>query len=878
MNLSHRMALFFLLFTMLLTASLKSSTQFPDNDQSFLSGIPILTLDGIKSIEDIQVGDLVLSANEETTQIAYRPVIDTYTNHTDELWHLHYDHDDDPETAFEEIVTTTYSYDQLGRRISRSLPGGQTETTTYNLDGTLATRTDFNGHTTSYGYEAQTSRLLTVTADPSHPSLSLLHAPASLSYTYDNAGQRLTAATLDTTGAILHQESWTYDLQGRNTSKSTPHGTLDYSYDPANNLLTVQSDNENGLMSAHSYDNLNRLSTVSDNSVVPTLIASYTYDQVGNLSTLSSGNGLTHRYSYSNLNRLEHLSIGTLSDSSNALSDFSSLTQSHTYTLNQAGHRTAVTEFRRTNSQDASRTINYTYDSLYRLTSETIGGPTIPVTGTINYTHDKVGNRLSRTTSNSLLQSHLPTQAQAYNSNDQLTTSTYDANGNTTQSPSPYNSLTYAEGSSVNDIYDFRNKLIRRNLPDGSTIDLEYNADALLIVKTTESAGQQSASTVHYLQDTNNHTGYAQIVEELSLNSTTGELAVFALNVLGHDVLHTHREDPATVWTTQHYLYDGLGSVRALSDDSGTITDTFDYDAFGTLIASTGTTPNTYLYTGERFDPDLGFYYLRARFNDTNLGRFHTLDTYEGRNGEPATLHKYLYTHGNPVNNIDPSGNITLKDLSAVARQSISLGTRVFTTYQKFVTVADTISLAISVFQIASGHSTRMVKQAVGELATAKAADNSFAQALSPQGINDAATNLSANITWVFGTILKNSTHQRVTNALKALSSPSSIFLLFMPTPNSALAPNPLTVVKTGVNFSVRGRRIPVHLYFGRDGFRGRFTGVGAASSRRNQAEIRRPHQFFRQDWHPSHKSQATNELGFRNSNQFHYHVVPPRK
>lgn len=43
---------------------------------------------------------------------------------------------------------------------------------------------------------------------------------------------------------------------------------------------------------------------------------------------------------------------------------------------------------------------------------------------------------------------------------------------------------------------------------------------------------------------------------------------------------------------------------------------------------------------------------------------FHTLDTYEGRNGEPLTLHKYLYTHGNPVSNIDPSGNITLNQIS----------------------------------------------------------------------------------------------------------------------------------------------------------------------------------------------------------------------
>ncbi|WP_411847508.1 hypothetical protein AAFN60_09515 [Roseibacillus persicicus] len=89
------------------------------------------------------------------------------------------------------------------------------------------------------------------------------------------------------------------------------------------------------------------------------------------------------------------------------------------------------------------------------------------------YASDKDGNRLSRTSSNILLRTLLPNQSQSYN-----------ANGNTTQSPSPLNNIDYAEGSSVDDVYDFRNKLIRRTLPDRSTIDLEYNADALLIAKS----------------------------------------------------------------------------------------------------------------------------------------------------------------------------------------------------------------------------------------------------------------------------------------------------------------------------------------------------------------------------------------------------------
>src|SRR5208337_2481244 len=64
-----------------------------------------------------------------------------------------------------------------------------------------------------------------------------------------------------------------------------------------------------------------------------------------------------------------------------------------------------------------------------------------------------------------------------------------------------------------------------------------------------------------------------------------------------------------------------------------------------------------YLYCGEQFDPDLGFYYLRARYLNPNSGRFWTMDTYEGDQEEPLSLHKYLYGADNPVNNIDPSGH-----------------------------------------------------------------------------------------------------------------------------------------------------------------------------------------------------------------------------
>jgi len=113
-------------------------------------------------------------------------------------------------------------------------------------------------------------------------------------------------------------------------------------------------------------------------------------------------------------------------------------------------------------------------------------------------------------------------------------------------------------------------------------------------------------------------------------------------------------------WQTSYYGYDGHGSTRLLTDTTGQITDTYDYDAFGNLIASTGTTPNEHLYAGEALDSNSGLYYLRARYMNPASGRFISMDSYGGSYTDPASLHKYSYANGNPANLIDPSGNFSI--------------------------------------------------------------------------------------------------------------------------------------------------------------------------------------------------------------------------
>lgn len=66
-----------------------------------------------------------------------------------------------------------------------------------------------------------------------------------------------------------------------------------------------------------------------------------------------------------------------------------------------------------------------------------------------------------------------------------------------------------------------------------------------------------------------------------------------------------------------------------------------------------------------------------------NTGRFWTMDSYEGSQSDPPSLHKYLYCHANPVNGIDPSGHDFIQTMSAVGVQAFLFTMRVARMYPK---------------------------------------------------------------------------------------------------------------------------------------------------------------------------------------------------
>jgi RHS repeat-associated protein len=91
------------------------------------------------------------------------------------------------------------------------------------------------------------------------------------------------------------------------------------------------------------------------------------------------------------------------------------------------------------------------------------------------------------------------------------------------------------------------------------------------------------------------------------------------------------------------------------------IAQVFAYDAYGNAIGfSTGEALTEFLYSGEQFDSKIGQQYLRARYYDPATGRFNRLDPFFGNLGDPQSLHMYLYTHADPINGIDPSGEVFL--------------------------------------------------------------------------------------------------------------------------------------------------------------------------------------------------------------------------
>ena len=552
-----------------------------------------------------------------------------------------------------ELRTTQWEYDALGRVTARVLPLGQRNRMTYDKAGNPLTETDFNGQTIVNTYDAM-NRLQTQTDVEGIID----------TYRYFANGFLETLTRFENETNFITR--YGYDQRNRLSRKTLPDGTSHlYQYDRNGNRTSLSTSRIGlpGTGALYSYDDLNRLQSVNGIGG----ITSYTYDAVGNRASISYPNGNQTTYSYDSLNRLTDL---TTADSNN------NVIQSYSYSLDPTGRRTQIVE-------NNGRTTDYQYDTLYRLIDEQI---TDNLNGNHNsaYQYDKVGNRTQS------IINGVTTQYQ-YDNNDRLqqqggTTYSYDNNGSILTESGDSGLAQYS--------YNSRNQLISLNQAPGTSTNYRYDYEG----NRTQVIDNINITTTDYIVDTNQE--YAQVVVELTDSNISKQY------IYGDDLISQKQNN-----INHYYHYDGLGSTRALTNNTGTITDSYHYDAFGIELSRTGTTDNDYLFTGEQYDQDLEQYYLRARYYDPNSARFTQMDEWMGRMKEPVTLHKYLYTNSDPVNYIDPTGNFGLASFGAASNIRATLTTTSVPNFAGAVTRA--IGATLQVTGRATVQSLRVLRKCI---------------------------------------------------------------------------------------------------------------------------------------------------------------------
>ncbi len=162
---------------------------------------------------------------------------------------------------------------------------------------------------------------------------------------------------------------------------------------------------------------------------------------------------------------------------------------------------------------------------------------------------------------------------------------------------------------------------------------------------------------------------YDELSGEILMEYTLvgGTFTIKAVNTWGLGLISSNREG-----VKRYFHFDALGSTRALTDSSGNVTDTYEYNAFGVLESSTGFSTNPFRYVGQwgyyddgAMGSSSGLLLLGVRYYSPAHGRFWSWDPVPNEN-------LYAYVGNSATMAIDPAGANPLKPIPVPLRRYLN--------------------------------------------------------------------------------------------------------------------------------------------------------------------------------------------------------------
>ena len=421
-------------------------------------------------------------------------------------------------------------------------------------------------------------------------------------------------------GATTETTAYAHDLNDRLLAKIDPSGyVLAYEYDAAGHRARFSITNV--LDISYAYDLRNRLTEINANGKA----TQFSYDAAGYRTNAVWPNGTLATYAYDDAGQLLSLVHGRANPPGEPLASFS-------YAYDLSGNRTHMITLEGTNS--------YAYDARDWLMTATY-----PDGKSEDFAYDPVGNRTS------LVQTVAGGPA---------TTTDY-AYG-------PVNRLLSSSSSETNEYtYDSAGRLVAQTVdPAGGGAGGQSRAYGYDFMSRMTSLTDTNGSVFSYAFDGEGNRIRQSLNDCLSTRFVyDGPNAVLELNA-SNEVAWAWVNGPGvdqpverigfingTARARQVFHADGLGSIGALTDESGEPVQTYAYVAFGKVRVRTGADLNRVTYTArEAMGDSLGFFYYRNRIVDPNTGRF----TSEDPLGFVDGANRYGYVNNNPIIWIDPLG------------------------------------------------------------------------------------------------------------------------------------------------------------------------------------------------------------------------------